>query len=742
MAGMSQPTAYSRSTDFAGEESSNVGGRSTIRTAMLDAELDAVALTTDQIRANLAIIQRDDTKLRDGIVEVHALGSDVRALLAAGNITESNLKGAWLTATAYVKLDVVTQSSNTYICASNHTSGTFATDLAATKWILLAQGATGAAAIGFSPTATIAATNVQAAIDEADTENRALTAAVRTDLADVASTSKGVGMVGLDATLAYPVGTVGAHLRGFVNPLDDPYLAATDGVTDSTTAVANAVAHAYSTGKTMLWPNITFVTSSSIPNLHDVRHFGPGVIKRGSDLFYPDPRNTQTNTLYVTTAGSSSNDGLSASQPINEPQNALLAIKKYGPIVGGTWIISVANGTYTTRFDFRFKTTNPVKLIGPSWVTAPGAILDGASSLANILTVQDGAELYLERILATNCTDNCIEVQNGSTIEANEIHATNGGLSTSSGACFYVANQSRAIINGKGLLKNSDSSDGVLMAYGNSVVSVGQTGTSSADSPAIQDGATLVNAQHSSLIKLRRAYLDGISSGTSTYGVKSQSGSHVSHEAGTVDNVVAAYFGTHPGAILMNESSVTHTGITALRYRASVEGVQERPIEVDAAEWRLTKRYYSGTLTNATITGTTAKTNIVASALSLLTKDFNFKGRGFKVVIYGTITGTAGTKTFEINGSTAGSLRSIVAVAADAGIFRAELMIEVLSTAATTVDVLKHGRIVFDERSPQEFQQVATDNLSAAQDINVTGQLSNSADSIATTLVEVYELGL
>lgn len=54
-------------------------------------------------------------------------------------------KGAWVTATAYVKDDLVQESGNTYICLVAHTSGTFSTDLAAVKWELFAsKGASGA----------------------------------------------------------------------------------------------------------------------------------------------------------------------------------------------------------------------------------------------------------------------------------------------------------------------------------------------------------------------------------------------------------------------------------------------------------------------------------------------------------------------------------------------------------------------------------------------------------------------
>lgn len=44
---------------------------------------------------------------------------------------------AWVTATAYVVGDVRTQGNDAYYCATAHTSGTFATDLAASKWVVL-----------------------------------------------------------------------------------------------------------------------------------------------------------------------------------------------------------------------------------------------------------------------------------------------------------------------------------------------------------------------------------------------------------------------------------------------------------------------------------------------------------------------------------------------------------------------------------------------------------------------------
>lgn len=59
---------------------------------------------------------------------------------------------AWVTATAYTATapaSTVTSGGSTYVCLIAHTSGTFATDLAAAKWLLVAsKGEAGAAGGG------------------------------------------------------------------------------------------------------------------------------------------------------------------------------------------------------------------------------------------------------------------------------------------------------------------------------------------------------------------------------------------------------------------------------------------------------------------------------------------------------------------------------------------------------------------------------------------------------------------
>jgi hypothetical protein len=124
---MAQPSAYARAYDFTGyapAELPEVGAR-------IDAELDALAVIVGQVRTSLAAIQRDDTALKNQAVHPDSLSAATRALIVGG----WELRGTWVTATAYAIGDVVLESGTAYVCAVAHTSGTFATDLAAVKWV-------------------------------------------------------------------------------------------------------------------------------------------------------------------------------------------------------------------------------------------------------------------------------------------------------------------------------------------------------------------------------------------------------------------------------------------------------------------------------------------------------------------------------------------------------------------------------------------------------------------------------
>ena len=128
---MTQPTPYSRQYDFAGFSASFPSDQQP--GVQIDTELNAVKTNLDGINTNLAIIQRDDGALRNAIVTLDALSADVFTALGG----EWTVRGPWVTTTVYAVNDVVSSSGSTYVCATPHTSGTFAVDLAAGKWVII-----------------------------------------------------------------------------------------------------------------------------------------------------------------------------------------------------------------------------------------------------------------------------------------------------------------------------------------------------------------------------------------------------------------------------------------------------------------------------------------------------------------------------------------------------------------------------------------------------------------------------
>lgn len=128
-------TPYIPVTDFSADEAAGGGGRSTVDTSGLDAELAALKTVTDNLIHNLELIQRSDGLITDKYIHPFNLSNDLTALM----IADINPKGLWTTATVYKLKDVVRESSRSYLAAEDHTSGVFATDLANNKWLTLSQ---------------------------------------------------------------------------------------------------------------------------------------------------------------------------------------------------------------------------------------------------------------------------------------------------------------------------------------------------------------------------------------------------------------------------------------------------------------------------------------------------------------------------------------------------------------------------------------------------------------------------
>jgi len=166
---MAQAPKYTPSTSFYDDSRNNAGGRETVRTDRLDAELGAIEITADALCENLELIQRDDGKLRDQIVEPYALSVTTRAYIQGSRFTP---RGQWASSVLYAVGDLIDYLGDAYVCAIVHTSTSFAADYASGRWQVFTT-VPGSSDVDFTPTATISATNVQAAIVEVEQEAKA-----------------------------------------------------------------------------------------------------------------------------------------------------------------------------------------------------------------------------------------------------------------------------------------------------------------------------------------------------------------------------------------------------------------------------------------------------------------------------------------------------------------------------------------------------------------------------------------
>lgn len=164
---MSEPSVYERQYNFRNYQAAFP--TDPLPGDEIDIELNEVKSVTDSLGDAINDVRRSDGSLQNAIVTADSLDESALALIGAGNWTP---RGIWVTATAYVVGDVVrntaTGVTTTYVCSTAHTSGTFATDYSAGKWVDLTS-ARASGLISYDPTVSgLTATDVKAALDEID----------------------------------------------------------------------------------------------------------------------------------------------------------------------------------------------------------------------------------------------------------------------------------------------------------------------------------------------------------------------------------------------------------------------------------------------------------------------------------------------------------------------------------------------------------------------------------------------
>jgi microcystin-dependent protein len=157
---MSQPTPYNRLSSFTTIQQE--APTAPLPGDDLDAELNAVKQTLDEVLNNLELIQRDDGELGNETVGRDQLQDNIQLGF--------NAPTAWNDETSYTTLDTTFFEGKFYSCIVAHIStAVFADDLASGYWELIADfaGVLGSAVnVEFTPAGNISSDNVQEAVEE------------------------------------------------------------------------------------------------------------------------------------------------------------------------------------------------------------------------------------------------------------------------------------------------------------------------------------------------------------------------------------------------------------------------------------------------------------------------------------------------------------------------------------------------------------------------------------------------
>jgi hypothetical protein len=129
--------------------------------------------TLDAVLDNLALLQRDDGELKNAIVKPDSLSTATKALIAG----DWNPRGAWVTNTEYEVGDMVVSSGATYVCAVRHVSDNFGIDLAALRWMALADAISIAQLTSITGASLVAATDKLPVYDDSASETKGITLA-------------------------------------------------------------------------------------------------------------------------------------------------------------------------------------------------------------------------------------------------------------------------------------------------------------------------------------------------------------------------------------------------------------------------------------------------------------------------------------------------------------------------------------------------------------------------------------
>ena len=189
-------------------------------------------------------------------------------------------------------------------------------------------------------------------------------------------------------------------------------------------SVHDAVAHCIAFDKWLYWDEDATVTANVV-GFHSVKHFGPGALTRGTDVWTITPIESTTLTLYVNPTGSNTNDGLTAALPLQTVQQAFNIIKDKAPL-SGRYVVRLAAGTYTENVVLSSATMSdfPIDLRGPDVThpTVPTAVIAAANTNVDVMNVGALSWFRFFNVRFTGATTQAGIVVNNARLTLSNVH--------------------------------------------------------------------------------------------------------------------------------------------------------------------------------------------------------------------------------------------------------------------------------------------------------------------------------
>lgn len=481
------------------------------------------------------------------------------------------------------------------------------------------------------------------------------------------------------------------------------------------------VAYCYTNSKTLNMDTNVTVTAN-VPHLHDIKYSGWGSITNSTAVFYPTLTMGSTNTIYVSTTGLDTNDGITAANPMLTTQNAGNTIYKYG-YGDVTWKIQHAAGTFTqnTFFSKPFPCPNRVQFLGVSTPlgTVPTTIFASPTGAGKTgIYVSNGARAYIESIKFTGYKDGVSPSVSGSSsaisgsvkceIYTKNVHVYNCDQGIENAFEGMLRVQGGIIDNcAQGIVCISNTSF-TIGYYGSAADLTGATGTAVTNCTGYgiiaQEGATghvdycyiKGNSNGVSIISRSRVHLLGSTLDTNTNAIKA-----IGNSTWYNNPTVANTFTGNTADFVMTSGSVEE----------SFEGTANA---ISGYVLRDTASYSTQSATPVTA--------ITKTIPALFLKN---RGAGFDFELFWTCVGTANTKTVTVKLNGVSIASRVITATTTSAFLRIKFVNRTNASQQKAV-------VIWEENGVAPVVTISTSytfDFSADMDLTVEHSVTNVADS-------------